>query len=221
MNKRDSFGMRTLGLFVCSVAVLAFAEPLFAPAAVSRPLQTIAGETGRDGDEVQDRELDRAAARMYDSALRLYETASYWKAARELATILDYYPAYRDIDGVLVYLGESLSHMQMYDSASRMFRYVASKHPNSRYLAQARHGLQRVYYQTGNVDESLKIYADLIGLGASEEIVDGVHYYGGLAHYQKHDYDSAAVALSKIRSRSDYFDYGLYATGLAFLKKKA
>ena len=173
------------------------------------------------GSEVQDREMEKAASRLYEGALRFYKQASYWKAARELITILDYYPAYSKIDGVLIYLGESLYNMQLYDPASRMFRYLATKYPNSRHLSQALHGLQRVYYQTGDVEESLKFYHDIVARFPSDETIDGAHYYGGMTYFQMQNDDSTVAALGKLRPRSEYFDVGLYTTGLALLKKKA
>jgi len=171
-------------------------------------------------DNVQDREMERAASRLYDGAMKYYKTEAYWKAARELITILDFYPAYSKIDGVLLHLGESLYNMRMYDSASRMFRYLATKYPNSLHLAEALHGLQRVNYQSGDLIESLKIYNGFASRFASEEIIDGAHYFGGMAYFQMQNYDSTVTALAKISIRSKHYDYGLYTTGLALLKKK-
>jgi tetratricopeptide (TPR) repeat protein len=172
-------------------------------------------------DAVQDRELERAASRLYDGALKYYKAEAYWKAARELITILDYYPAYSKIDGVLMHLGESLYSMRMYDSASRMFRYVATKYPNSAHLGESLHGLQRIFYEAGDYVESLKIYNNLVDRAAGNPVIDGAHYYGGMAYFQLQSYDSTIVMLAKISPRSSYFDYGLYTAGLALLKKKA
>jgi len=172
-------------------------------------------------DNVQDREMERAASRLYDGAMKYYKTEAYWKAARELITILDFYPAFSEIDGVLMYLGESLYNMRMYDSASRMFRYLATKYPNSPHLAEALHGLQRVYYQSGDLNESIKIYTGFASRFTNEEIIDGAHYFGGMAYFQMQNFDSTVAALSKVSTRSKHYDYGLYTTGLALLKKKA
>ncbi len=171
-------------------------------------------------DNVQDREMERAASRLYDGAMKYYKAESYWKASRELITILDFYPAFSEIDGVLMHLGESLYNMRMYDSASRMFRYLATKYPNSAHLAEALHGLQRVNYQSGDLIESLKIYNGFAPKFASEDIIDGAHYFGGMAYFQMQNFDSTVTALSRISFRSKYYDYGLYTTGLALLKKK-
>lgn len=172
-------------------------------------------------DEVKDREMELAATRLYDGALRYYRDGLYWKAARELITILDFYPAFSKIDGVLIHLGEALDNMQMYNSASRMFRYLATKYPESRHLSQALHGLQRASYHAGDFEESLKIYGGLIGRLPDQETMDGAHYYAGQALFQAQNYDSTVVALGKIQPRSRHYDHGLYTTGLALLKKKA
>lgn len=206
-------------------AVFALVCASAASTATSRTMVPLRSDALQHGmataeDDVQDRERERAASRLYDGALKYYKTEVYWKAARELITILDYYPAYSKIDGVLMHLGESLFNMQMYDSASRMFRYLATKYPNSAHLGEALHGLQRINYEAGDLEESQKIYHGIIARFGKSEIIDGAHYYGGMGYFQMQNYDSTTALMSRISSRSRYFDYGLYTTGLALLKKK-
>jgi TolA-binding protein len=208
-------------LFALSLAVAGLGMAATTHASERFPRDAWTGGATLSGESVQDRELEKAAARLYEGALDYYQKAAYWKAARELITILDYYPAYSKIDGVLLHLGESLYNMHMYDSASRMYRYLATKYPNSRHLSQALEGLQRIHCLNGELEESLKIYQGIAARFPDNEIIDGAHYHAGMAYFQMQNYDSTIAAFGRISSRSQYFDYGLYTTGLALLKKKA
>ena len=168
-----------------------------------------------------DRNMEKVALRLYKSALKFYFERAYWKAARELIILLDYYPAFGEADGVLCHLGECLYSMGMFKSSHKMFRFLVTKFPQSEYVAQGLHGLQRIQYQAENYQESLKIHDALARNYQKSDLMDGINYFGGMAHYHLHDYDNAVATMEKIGSRSEFYDYGLYATGLAHLKKKA
>jgi len=176
----------------------------------------------RDGipEQLQDHNMDKAAQRLYRNALKYYDEKANWKAARELIILLDYYPAFSQADGVLHHLGESMYQMAMYKSSAKMFRFLLTKYPQSKYVAQALYGLQRISYQTENYAECLKIFSGIVGKFSDDDIVDGARYYAGMSYYNQRDYDNAITALSKVRSRSEYFDHSLYTVGLAYLKKK-
>jgi outer membrane protein assembly factor BamD (BamD/ComL family) len=165
--------------------------------------------------------MEKVAQRIYRSAQQYYFDRAYWKAARELIILLDYYPAFTQADGVLCHLGESLYSMDMFNSSHKMFRFLVTKFPQSEYLAQGLHGLQRIQYQAENYAESLKIYDALAAKYGGSAVMDGVHYFGGMSRFHQHEYDTAIEALNKIGTRSEYYDYGLYTVGLCELKKKA
>ena len=168
----------------------------------------------------QEKEIERAGMRLFKSALRNFESKSYWKATRELVVLLDFYEGFSQTDGVLYYLGECLYEMNMYRSSNKVFKYLITNYPGSDYLPQALLGLQKIHYNIQDLDESLKYYMGLTHRYRNSKVMDGVYYYGGMAYYHQKKYDEALKALSKIRSRSEYFDYALYTVGLAFLKKK-
>ncbi len=167
-----------------------------------------------------DRNMERVAQRLYKSALKFYYDRAYWKAARELIILLDYYPSFSDADGVLCHLGESLYSMDMFKSSHKMFRFLVTKFPQSEYVPQGLYGLQRIQYQAENYAESLKIYDALVANYPNTDLMNGIHYFGGMAYFHLHNYDKAIAILSQIGSRSEYYDYGLYTIGLAQLKKK-
>lgn len=172
-------------------------------------------------DRTVDRNMEKVAQRIYRSAQQFYFDRAYWKAARELIILLDYYPAFTQADGVLCHLGESLYSMDMFNSSHKMFRFLITKFPHSEYLSQGLYGLQRIQYQAENYAESLKLYDAIAGKYAGAAVMDGVHYFGGMARFHQHDYDAAIEALNQIGARSEYYDYGLYTIGLCHLKKKA
>jgi len=171
-------------------------------------------------EQLQDRNMDRAALRLYQNALKYYEEKAHWKAAREFIVLLDYYPAFSQADGVLYHLGESMYQMTMYKSAAKMFRFLLTKYPLSGYVAESLYGLQKISYQTENHAECLKIYSGLVAKFGDDDVIDGARYYAGMAFYNQRDYDNAIATLSKVRARSEYFDHSLYTVGLAYLKKK-
>lgn len=174
----------------------------------------------QDKPRGEDRNMERVAQRLYKSALKFYYDRAYWKAARELIILLDYYPSFSDADGVLCHLGESLYSMEMYKSSHKMFRFLVTKFPQSELVPQGLYGLQRIQYQAENYAESLKIYDALVANYPKSDLMGGIHYFGGMAYFHLHDYDKAIATLGKISNRSEYFDYGLYTFGLAQLKKK-
>jgi TolA-binding protein len=173
-----------------------------------------------DQSRLFDQDMERAAARIYKNALKSYNEQAYWKSARELIILLDYYPAFSQADGVLYHLGESFYEMAMYKTAAQMFRFLVTKYTESEYLPQALHGLQRINYQTEDYSESLKFFSALTSRFSEVDVIDGARYYAGMAYYHQRDYDNTVTAMSKIRSRSRYFEHGLYTVGLAYLKKK-
>ena len=181
---------------------------------------TPAAPTPQDNPRSVDRNMERVAQRLYKSALKFYQDRAYWKAARELIILLDYYPSFSDADGVLCHLGESLYSMDMYKSSHKMFRFLVTKFPQSELVPQGLYGLQRIQYQAENYAESLKIYDALVANYPKSDLMGGIHYFGGMAHFHLHDYDQAIATLGKIGARSEYSDYGLYTLALAQLKKK-
>ncbi len=178
------------------------------------------GEEARITRAPKNGDLERVAKRLYRKALKEFEDEEYWKATRDLIIILDFYSTFSEIDGVVFHLGESLYEMDMYKSSNKMFKYLLRQYPSSKYLPRALFGLQRIYYNTNELDESLKYYRGITTRFRDSEILDGAYYYGGMAYFHKDDYTNAIRAIGKVRSRSEYYDYSLYTVGLAFLKKK-
>lgn len=164
--------------------------------------------------------MERVAAKIYRKALEKYQDKAYWHASRELIIILDFYPGFSKIDGVVYHLGNCLYEMDMYRSAEKMYGYLITTYPRSEFLPRTLFGLQMLHYNTQELDNSLRYYVGISTRFQDHEVIDGANYYGGMAYFHQKEYDQALVALGKIQSRSEFFDYGLYSAGLAFLKKK-
>ncbi|HHL71466.1 MAG TPA: tetratricopeptide repeat protein [Bacteroidetes bacterium] len=177
-------------------------------------------ETTRPKLSPRNGDLERVAKRLYRKAIKEFENQEYWKATRDLIIILDFYSTYSEIDGVVFYLGESLYEMDMFKSSTKMYKYLLKQYPSSKYLPKALFGLQRIYYNTNELDESLKYFRGISTRFRDSEVLDGAYYYGGMAYYHKDDFTNAIRAIGKVRSRSEFYDYSLYTVGLAFLKKK-
>lgn len=186
----------------------------FLPSAAAQ--QKLASET-----RVSDRNMEKVAARIYRDALKFYNERAYWKAAREFIILLDYYPSFSQADGVLCNLGECLYSMDMFKSSHKMFRFLVTKFPQSEYVAQGLHGLQRIQYQAENYPESIKVYNAILSAYPGSRVEAGVHYFAGMAYFHEHDYDNAVTVLEKVGSRSEFYDFSLYTIGLSHLKKKA
>ncbi|MDZ7266411.1 MAG: hypothetical protein ONB48_03945 [candidate division KSB1 bacterium] len=203
---------RRLSLLL-TLAVLVGTSLLAPPAAAQE--QLAAGNRGVD------RNMEKVASRIYREALKFYYDRAYWKAAREFIILLDYYPAFSQADAVLANLGECLYSMDMFRSSHKMFRFLVTKFPKSEHVAQGLYGLQRIQYQAENYAESLKVYEAILAKYPHTEVIDGVHYFAGMAYFHEHDYDKSIAILSKVGSRSEFYDFSLYTIGLSHLKKKA
>lgn len=167
------------------------------------------------------RDMDRAADRIFRDAVGFMKKEQYWKATRELIVILDFHPQYPKLDAVLYQLGRALYEMQMLQAAERIFTYAMDKYRNSGYLGDLILGLQKVHYQQNDFAKSLRFYvAFLKSFRHRTDLMDEAHYYGGQAYYYSRNYDIAELSLKYVGTRSEFYPYALYSLGLIHLKKK-
>lgn len=164
--------------------------------------------------------LERVAMRLFRAAVEKYEDQAYWYATRELIILLDFYPTFSKTDGVLYYLGACLYEMDMYKSSSKMLRYLITNYPQSEYLPETLLSLQKLHYNTHELENSLNYFIGMSTRFPDDDVMDGSYYYGGMAFFHQKNYDEAIRALGRVSSRSEFYDYGLYTVGLCFLKKK-
>lgn len=176
---------------------------------------------GLPGNQEKHGVMERAATSIFNKALENYQKGIYWKCTLDLVVILDYYPQFSKIDGVLFYLGNCLYELEMYQGADRLYRYLLKNIPSTRYLPNALLGLQKIYYQKGDYTQSLKFYKALEAHYSNYEIISESRYYAGQSYYHLGNFSVVPKILQQVSSRSEFYPFALYTMGLAQLKKKA
>jgi len=168
----------------------------------------------------QDKEIVRAANQILRGGIELYNEKAYWKSARELIIIMDYYPEYERLDEVIYYMAQCLFEEDLPTSATRMFKHLIKKYPQSPLIPAALLGLEKTYYNQQNYKMSLSIYfAILKQTPQDKELLNAACYYAGLSHFNLKNFDMAINVLKKIDDRSEYYDCALYTAALSYLKK--
>ncbi len=166
-------------------------------------------------------DLERPAINLYHEAVKKYKNKSYWKSAVDLIVILDFYPEFSKLDGVIYLLGNCLYEMGIYDGADRMYRYLLRAIPKTPLLADAILGLQKVFYQKRDYLKSLRFYKALEAHYSNFDGISESRYYAGQAHFHLKNYNLAPQIFKHIDSHSEFYPFGLYTSGLVYLKKKA
>ncbi len=167
-----------------------------------------------------DRDLERASEKLHYEIKGLFEAGRYWECARDLIILIDFYPNYSKIDNAIFTLGECLYEVGLFQSATKMYRFLITKHIRSRYLGHALLGLQRIEYDRGDYGRCIEFYNAILRGSPKKNILNCAKYYAGLSHYQIKDYPRAIELLSGIEDDSPYYDYGLYTKGLSQLRMK-
>ena len=168
----------------------------------------------------KDRDMEKASLRLFKDAIDQYRNKEYWKAARDLVIILDFYSQFSQIDGVVFYIGECLYSMNMYRSAERMYQFLVENYGGSDFTPRAYLGLQKIQYNAGNYEKSIQFYNRIVENYGGSKARDGAQYYCGMAYYHLQEFDPAIAAFDEIKHTSDFYDYGLYTSALSYLKKK-
>ncbi|MFQ5865665.1 MAG: tol-pal system YbgF family protein [bacterium] len=165
-------------------------------------------------------EIDRLALYLYNEAVKKYEKKLYWKSAVDLIVILDFYTEFTKLDDVIYLLGNCLYEMGMYDGADRMYRYLLKTIPRTPNLPDALLGLQKVFYQKKDYKKSLRFYRALEAHYSHFNGINESRYYAGQAYFHLGNYTLVPQILRHVSTRSEFYAFGLYTSGLAHLKKK-
>lgn len=201
-----------------TTAVVWMSLGLFIPgSAHAGPAKAESAVRPQDGSR---RSVEHAASALYNKALEKFQLGTYWKSALDLVVLLDYYPQFSKIDGVMYHLGVCLYEMEMYDGADRVFRFLLKAAPKTPWLPEALLGLQKIYYQKNNYQQSLKFYKALEAHYSDRKLIDESRYYAGQSYYHSRSYDLVPEIFRHITRRSEFYPFGQYTAGLAQLKKK-
>jgi outer membrane protein assembly factor BamD (BamD/ComL family) len=166
-------------------------------------------------------ELDRAATKVYKTALDQMAAGNYWKAAQNLIVITDYYGTYKNMDAVLYQLGNCMFHMELYPAAERLYVYLIKNYIDSPFVSNALYGLERVYYADKRYNKALTYFQVIQDGFPQMNEMDGALYYAGQSFFYTQDFTESLILLGKISPKSSFGGYALYTMGLDYLKKKA
>lgn len=166
------------------------------------------------------KELDRAATKVYKTALDQMKSDNYWKAAQNLIIITDYYSDYKNLDAVLYNLGTCLFHLELYNAAEKIYVYLIKNYLDSPYVANAVYGLERVYYTDKMYNKALTYFQVITEKFPAMNEMDGAYYYAGQSYFYLNDYTQSILVLKRVPSKSSFKGYALYTMGLGYLKKK-
>ncbi|HPG40036.1 MAG TPA: tetratricopeptide repeat protein [bacterium] len=165
-------------------------------------------------------ELEQSADDLYEKSEKLFDEQEYWECARNLIILLDVYPNYSKIDQTVYMLGECLYETGLLDGSKKILAFFATRYYKSTLLPDGLCSLQRIEYDKGNYDISLKINSLVLKCkpSPSQSILDYTNYYAGLAHYQLEQNQNALDSFNAISEKSPYYSHGLYQGSLALLK---
>lgn len=167
-----------------------------------------------------DKEIERAANQILRQGIELFNEGAYWKSARELIILMDYYPEFERLDEVIYYVAQCLFEEDLPTAATRMYKHLIKKYPQSSLIPATLLGLEKTYYRQQNYKLTLSLYfAILKQTSQDEELLNAACYYAGLSHFNLKNYDMAINVFKKIDDRSNYYDSALYTTALSYLKK--
>lgn len=167
-----------------------------------------------------DKEFLRAANQILSDGINFFHEGEYWKSARELIILMDYYPDYERIDEVVYYLGQCLFEEELPVSAIRMYKHLLKKYPASRLVPATLLGIEKTYYHQKNYKMALSVYFTILKRNPGDkELLNAACYFAGQSHFHLNNYDMAINVLKKIDEQSDYYDSALYTAALSYLKK--
>ncbi|MBN1351256.1 hypothetical protein JXJ21_17695 [candidate division KSB1 bacterium] len=194
-----------------------YREPWGYASLYAHPLYASPAAAPASNDE---RDMDKAADRIYRNGVNSYFAGEYWNCAQELIILLDFYPQFDKIDGVVYYIGESLNEMEMNNPALKMFKYLIKMYPQSEYVPNAMLGIQKIYFREEKFNEVMNYYFLIIKNNYENEVADAARYYHAQSNFYLNKWENAILILRRINPASEYYDHALYTTGLAMLKKK-
>ncbi len=174
----------------------------------------------KKNDLEPDEEVKRAAHQVFREGIKLYNEGAYWKSARELIILMDYYAEFDQLDQVIYYIAQCLFEENLPASAAKMYTHLIKKYPQSQFIPAALLGLEKTYYHQQDYKLALSIYFAIVKQSnADKELLNAACYYAGLSHFNLKNYDMTINVLKKIDNSSNYYDCALYSTALSYLKK--
>ena len=191
----------------------------------AKPVAFLSPNYNQDGTKTKqnqnyDQDMERAAIQILREGKELFNEGAYWKCARELIILLDYYSDFERTDEVIYYIGRCLFEEDLPASAVRMYKHLLNKYPASSFVPAALLGLEKAYYHQNDYKLALSIYFTILKQSPQDrELLNAAYYYAGQSHFHLKNYDMAINVFKKIDDASDFYDNALYTTALAYLKQ--
>lgn len=170
-------------------------------------------------DIKDEKEMKRAAKKIFNKGVDYYKKGEYWNCSQELIIIMDFYPKFDRMDQVVNYLGKCLFQEELYTAAIRMYNYFIKKYPSSSLVQDALLGLEKSYYHQRKFKQTLRVYYAILKKATNKKILNEACYLAGQSHFQLKNYDMSIRVLKKIQENSEYYDTALYSIALSYLKK--
>ncbi|RPI03307.1 MAG: hypothetical protein EHM72_01840 [Calditrichaeota bacterium] len=160
------------------------------------------------------------ADHLFAKAEAEFQAGQYWQSSRRLITLIDAYPAFRRVDESLLLLANCLCELNMNQAAAKLYSRIVEKHISSPFVSDALLGLQRIAYNNGDWQESLKYHQVLLRGSPSQPLIDLTSYYAGMAYYKLLDFPKCVNVLRDASENSPYYDYILYTKAISLLRMK-
>lgn len=208
-------------LIVIGISILCLVADSIAANAVPFSLnEANQDQTAIKKNREPDKDVVRAANQILREGIELYNEGAYWKSARELIILMDYYPEFERLDEVIYYIAQCLAEEDLPAAAIKMYNHLIKKYPKSPLNAASLLGLEKAYYRQRDYKLALSIYFTILKQKPNNnELLNAACYYAGLSHFNLKNYDMTINVLKKIDDRSSYYDCALYSTALSYLKK--
>ncbi len=204
-------------VFVCA-AILPPTPLAFAGGFFHEPAATWSQS---DDQEADPREaIEKAAKKLFKSAKKNYDDKYYWSATADLILIIDFYSTFSQFEDAVYMLANSYYQLKMYQAADRLYRYLLRSVERTRLVPEAILGLQKVAYQTGDYQQSLKFYKALESHYTQHEGIYESRYYAEQTYFDMQNYNLVHNVVPHIENSDEFYPFALYSSGLAYLKKK-
>jgi len=149
--------------------------------------------------EAQDAGDTQAVARLEAEQNELLKKMREWqeRCVKVYKRIVDNYPEYPALDAVLYYLGYTLVQIDRADEAYQYFARIIRESPTSSYVPEALLNIAEFYYNSGRVEEALKVYSEVEKFPASGAYGLAI-YKKGWCYLNLHQFEDAMAQFLKV-----------------------
>jgi tetratricopeptide (TPR) repeat protein len=147
----------------------------------------------------QDAGDEKAVAELEAEQRALLQQMQYWQeqCVKVYKGIVDNYPEYPSLDAVLYYLGYTLVQINKPDEAYPYFARIIRESPTSSFVPEALLNIAEYFYNSGRVEEALKVYSEVEKFPASSAYGLAI-YKKGWCYINLHQFEDAMSHFLKV-----------------------